>query len=194
MRRIDGDLGKYYLPAKFRSSMPVSMHILHLTMSVFFIIALIFIPDYKNPTAKDILMIISAGFLVIFLLVNWLYVGALRLGKLEIDNHGIYLHTLTLKKNIRWKNVKYIGITDGPRVKGASEKVLQIILFESDGTESAWERLNAKLAGNYLTYSVPLSSFSDIPWDVFMRTVSGIIDSISVPVEEKEEAYPEDEI
>lgn len=194
MRRIDGDTGKYYLPAKFRSSMPVSMHILHLTMSVFFAIALIFVPNYANPTGEDIIMIICAVIFVVFLLVNWLYFGALRLGKLEIDNHGIYIHTLNLKKNIRWKNVRYIGITDGPRVKGVSAKVLQITLFESDGTESAWERLNAKLAGNHLTYSIPLSSFSDIPWDVFMRTVSGIIDSISVPVEEKEEVYPEDEI
>lgn len=195
MRKIDGDTGRYYLPAKFQSSMALSMHILYLFMIVFFTIAIVFVPEYKSPTAKDIFLVICAGFLVIFSIINWLYFGVFRLGTVEIDNYGIHIRTLSVKKSIRWQNIKYMEITNGPTVKNVSSKVLQIILIEGDGSESAWERLNAKLTGNCFTYNIPLSSFSDVPWDVFMRTVNGIFDSISVPTDViEEDVYPEDEI
>ena len=98
MRKIDNNTGKYYLPAEFRASMPISTHILHLSLAIIFTLIVIFLPDYSNPTYKDIFFIISGSLFVVFCIINWLYWGILRKGKIEIDNYAIHINTLYVKK------------------------------------------------------------------------------------------------
>lgn len=179
MTKIDSDTVKYYLPAKFQSSMSFSMHALHLFMIVFFGFAVFFVPDYEYPVAKDIFVVVFSSFMLVFSIVSWLYFGVLRLGTIEIDNYEIRIQTLFLNKNIRWQNIKHIEIVNGATVKGVSSKVLQITLIEGDGTESAWERLNAKFTSNRFVYGIPLDSFSNVNWNIFMRTINGIFETIT---------------
>lgn len=191
MRKIDGDTGKYYLPAEFRASMPVSMHIVHLSLTIVFALIMIFLPNYSNPTIKDIMLAIASCLIITFCLVNWLYWGVLRRGKIEIDNREIRIKSLYMKKSFRWQDISFIGLTS------VYPKFLQITLLEFSGDESLMDKLNFKLLGRTRPiYNISLVCFSDVPWDVFMRTVNGIFDSIAIPVDvtREEDVYPEDEI
>ena len=191
MRKIDNNTVKYYLPAEFRASMPISMHILHLSMAIVFTLVLIFLPDYSTPTYKDIFLIISSSLFVVFCIINWLYWGILRKGKIEIDNYAIHINTLFVKKSFRWQDISFIGLTK------TYPKSLQIILYQHDSNESKMDKLNFKLLGSSKPiYNISLVCFSDVPWDSFMRTVNGIFDSFAVPdcTAEEDEVYPEDEI
>lgn len=190
MRKIDTETGKYYLPAEFRASMPLSMHFLHLSMAIVFALVVIFLPDYSNPTYKDMFFVISGCVFVIFCITNWLYWGVFRKGRIEIDNYGIHINTLYVKKSFRWQDISYIGLTKN------YPKSLQIILYQNDSSETKMDKLNFKLLGSTKPiYNISLVCFSDVPWDSFMRTVNGIFDSITPPVTiAEEDIYPENEI
>ena len=175
MKKFDKNTGKYILPAEFRASMPVSIHLLHITLILFFTLAVIFLPSYEAPTLKQIIMIISSCILVVFFIVNWLYWGVLRKGKIVIDNQGIEINTLYVKKSLRWQDISFIGFADSyPR---SNQKVLQIRLSELNGDESFMDKLNFKLLGKTTPiYNISIVCFSDVNWYAFMRTVNEIFD------------------
>ncbi len=176
MKNFDKNTGKYILPAEFRALMPVSLHLLHIAFIIIFTLAAIFLPDYDSPTSKQIIMIISICILVVFLIINWLYWGVLRKGKIEIDNQGITIDTLYVKKSFCWQDISFIGFADS-YPKG-NQKVLQIRLFELNGDESFMDKLNFKLLGKTTpTYNISTACFSDVNWYAFMRTVNEIFDS-----------------
>ncbi len=178
MKKINNNTGKYQLPAEFRASMPVSMHFLHLFMTIIFASFIIFLPNYECLTIRDIIFIITSCIIVAFCIINWLYWGILRKGKIRIDNQGIEIDTLYVKKSFRWQDISSIGFADSyPR---RNQRVLQIKLFELNGDESFMDKLNFKLLGKTTPiYNISFVCFSDVNWYAFMRTVNEIFDSIN---------------
>lgn len=178
MKNFDKNTGKYILPAEFRASMPVSIHLLHIFAILIFTSGIIFLPSYNALTLKQITMIISSSILVVFFIVNWLYWGILRKGKIKINDQSIEIDTLYVKKSFRWQEISFIGFADS--YSRSNQKVLQIRLPELNGDENFIDKLNFKLLGKTTPiYNISIVCFSDVNWYAFMRTVNEIFDSIN---------------
>lgn len=178
MKKFDKNTGKYILPAEFRSSISTSMHFLYLFLTVVFALIAIIFPNFDSPTSEKIFGVVVSCLLAALWVINWLYWGVLRKGKIEIDNQGIIIDTLYVKKSFRWQDISFIGFADS-YPKG-NQKVLQIRLFELNGDESFMDTLNFKLLGKTTPiYNISLACFSDVNWYAFMRTVNEIFDSIN---------------
>lgn len=190
--------GQYYLPIEFTSSMSLSTHLIY----IFVIIAFLFTAVYSilNLTPKSVLfppIAIICGF---HTLVQWIFYGVLKLGRLEIDDRELSFRTLTCNKRVPWEKVNEMGskvIASGRY--GTKRNVFHIGLNEGIEELPFLRKLLANLFGiRGITYSIPMNCFPDVNQIKLMRTVNGIMESRYPRTEEsdeyEEDVYPEDEI
>lgn len=189
--------GQYYIPIKFISHMNLSTHFLY----VFIIIFSLFLAVYFsfNRSINFIIFAFASAIFGIYTLIQWIFYGVLKLGRIEIDDRELVFRTITSNKRVPWEKVNEMGtkvITDRYRAKSS---FFNIGLNEEDDELPFFRKILAKLFGmRGIGYGIPISYFPEINRIKLMRTINDIIDSRCPRVEETEEyeedVYPEDEI
>lgn len=189
--------GQYYLPIEFTSSMSLSTHLIY----IFIIIIFLFLAVYFNfnLTAKSVLFPPIGILCGIYTLVQWIFYGVLKLGKIEINGHELCFRTLVCNKRVSWEKVNEMGskaIESGRY--GGKRNVFHIGLNEEFDELPFFRKILAKFGVTGISYGIPMNCFPEINQIKLMRTVNGIMESRYPRTEESEEydedVYPEDEI
>ncbi len=188
--------GQYYLPVEFTSSMSLSTHLIY----IFLIIAFLFTAIYCffNLTPKNILFPPIAIICGIYTLVQWIYYGVLKLGRLEIDDRELSFRTLTSNKRVPWEKVNEMGSKVIESGRYGNRNVFHIGLDEEFDELPFFRKILAKFGVTGISYGIPMNCFPEINQIKLMRTVNGIMESRYPHTEEaneyEEDVYPEDEI
>ena len=189
--------GRYYIPIKFISHMNLSSHFLY----VFIIIFSLFLAVYFsfNRSINFIVFAFASAIFGIYTLIQWIFYGVLKLGRIEIDDRELVFRTITSNKRVPWEKVNEMGtkvITDRYKAKSS---FFNIGLNEDDDELPFFRKILAKLFGmRGISYGIPMNCFPEINRIKLMRTINSIMDSRCPRLEESEEyeedVYPEDEI
>lgn len=189
--------GQYYIPIKFISHMNLSTHFLY----VFIIIFSLFLAVYFsfNRSINFIVFAFASAIFGIYTLIQWIFYGVLKLGRIEIDDRELVFRTITSNKRVPWEKVNEMGtkvITDRYRAKSS---FFNIGLNEEDDELPFFRKILAKLFGmRGISYGIPMNCFPEINRIKLMRTINSIMDSRCPRLEEsekyEEDVYPEDEI
>lgn len=189
--------GQYYLPIEFTSSMSLSTHLIYIFLIFAFISSAIYFNF--NLTAKSFLFPPIGIFCGICTLIQWIFYGVLKLGRIEIDEHELVFRTLACHKRVTWEKVNEMGSKVISGRYGAKSNAFHIRLNEEDNELPFIRKVLAKLFGmRGLPYSIPMNCFPEINRIKLMRTINGIMDSryprIEDTTEYEEDAHSEDEI
>lgn len=187
--------GQYYLPLQFISHMKLSTHILYVFIIIFASILAVYFS--VNHSINYVVFSTASAVFGICTLIQWIFYGVLKLGKIEIDNRELSFRTITSHKRVLWENVNKVEVVTVPFK--VSSNAFRIGLIENDDELPFLRKVLAKLFGiRGIEYSIPVNCFPEINRIKLMRTISDIIDSRCPRVEEAEEykddVYPEDEI
>ncbi len=190
--------GQYYLPIEFTSSMSLSTHLIYIFLFIAFISTAIY--SNFNLTPKTFLFPPMAIICGIYVLVQWVFYGVLKLGKIEIDENGLYFRTLTCSKHVSWEKVNEMGskVIESGRY-GRKNNVFNIGLNEEIDELPFFRKILAKLFGmRGIPYGIPMNCFPEINRIKLMRTVNSIMDTryshTKTSDEYEDDVYPEDEI
>ena len=187
--------GRYFLPLQITSHMKLSTHFIYIFLIAFSLFLAVYF-SFNRSINYVVFAVISALF-GICTLIQWVFYGVLRLGKIEIDNRELSFRTITAHKRVLWENVNAVRIVTAP-FKVSSDS-FRIGLRENDDELPFFRKALAMLFGmRGLEYGIPVGCFPEINRIKLMRTINDIIDSRCPRVEETEEreddVYPEDEI
>lgn len=187
--------GQYYLPLQFTSHMNLSTHLLYIFVIVFSLFLAVYFSF--NRSINFVIFAFASAIFGFYTLIQWIFYGVLKLGKIEIDDRELVFRTITSNKRVVWEKVSDIKVISTP-IKVTSN-VFHIGVNEEDDELPIFRIILAKLFGiRGIEYSIPINCFPEINRIKLMRTINDIIDSRCPRVEEAEEykddVYPEDEI
>lgn len=189
--------GQYYLPIKFTSHMSLSTHFLYVFVIVFSLFLAVYFSFSRSM--NFVIFAFLCALCGIYALIQWIFYGVLKLGKIEIDDRELVFKTITSNKRVPWEKVNEMGTKVISGRYGAKSNVFHIGLSEEDDELPFFRKILAKLFGvRGIEYGIPISYFPKINRIKLMRTINVIIDSRCPRVEGSEEyeddVYPEDEI
>lgn len=189
--------GQYYLPVEFTSSMSLSTHLIYIFLIVVFISSAIYFNF--NLTTKSFLFPPIGIICGVCTLVQWMFYGVLKLGRIEIDDHELVFRTIACHKRVPWEKVNEMGTKVINGRYGAKSNVFHIGLNEEDDELPFTRKILAKFFSvRGIPYSIPMNCFPDINRIKLMRTINGIMEShysyTDKTNENEEDIYPEDEI
>lgn len=148
--------GKYYLPVKFRSKIPLLYHFGYISLIVIFSVPIFLMS--KEEWGNDIIFVkILALIFNILLMYCWLFTGVLKLGRVELDRKLIYIRTpfkkrtfllrdihdmyiINAKYNINQLKINNVIITE-PMFKGIDFNVLIRTINETLKEQAIYDNL-----------------------------------------------------
>ena len=180
--------GQYYLPLQFTSHMNLSTHLLYIFVIVFSLFLAVYFSF--NRSINFVIFAFASAIFGFYTLIQWIFYGVLKLGKIEIDNRELSFRTITSHKRVLWENVNKVEVVTVPFK--VSSNAFRIGLIENDDELPFLRKVLAKFFGiRGIEYSIPVNCFPEINRIKLMRTINDIIDSRCPRVEEAEE-YKDD--